>query len=152
MEWSSLASTLVGGTIAAVAALLVEGRRWKRERSNQRSEVRRTLYGSYLASLTQARHACSVLARDPDASPAARRSAIHKAFDPCNAFRAQMTIVAPRGLVDPSRRAYLDLREFGDRIAEGLRLEDPEYGVRRTKHDQVLTVLIDAMRQDLDKG
>ncbi|MEU3343306.1 hypothetical protein, partial [Streptomyces sp. NPDC006668] len=77
---------------------------------------------------------------------------IHAAFDPCNALRAQMTIVAPRGLVDPSRRAYFDLQEFGDRIAEGLRLEDPEYGVRRTRHDQVLTVLIDAMRQDLDNG
>ncbi|MFJ3798241.1 hypothetical protein ACIPSJ_18390 [Streptomyces sp. NPDC090088] len=152
MEWSSLVSTLVGGMIAAVAALLVESRRWKRERGNQRSEVRRTLYGNYLASLTQARHTCSALARDPDASLAARRSAIHAAFDPCNALRAQITIVAPRGLVDPSRRAYFDLQEFGDRIAEGLRLENPEYGVRRTRHDQVLTVLIDAMRQDLDNG
>lgn len=65
-------------------------------------------------------------------------STIHAAFDPCNALRALMTIVAPRGLVEPSRRAYFDLRDFGDRIAEGLRTEDPEYGVRRTRHDQVL--------------
>ncbi|MFI0980831.1 hypothetical protein ACH4SP_27940 [Streptomyces sp. NPDC021093] len=149
MEWFTLASTLVGGMIAAVAALLADGRRWKRERSNQSAEVRRTLYGSYLASLTQARHTCSALARDPEASAAARRSAINVAFDPCNAFRAQVTIVAPWELVTPSRRAFLDLQEFGNRIVAGLNLEDPEYTVRRIRHDQLLTVLIDAMRKDL---
>lgn len=136
--------------IAAVTALLLEGRRWQRERGNERAEVRRTLYGDYLASLTQARHVCSLLAREPDASLADRRTAIHKAFDPCNMLRAQMVIVAPSALLEPSRAVYFELREFGDRMAEGLRLEDPEYGVRRTKYDELLYELIRVMRQDLD--
>lgn len=56
MEWSALASTVIGGMIATAAGLLAEGRRWKREHGNRRAELQRTLYGSYLASLSQVRH------------------------------------------------------------------------------------------------
>lgn len=61
-----------------------------------------------------------------------------------------MTIAAPKELVSPSHRAYFELREFGDCIALGLRVEDPEYGVRRITYDERLSELIDAMRRDLD--
>ncbi|MFE5893993.1 hypothetical protein ACFQ6E_34310 [Streptomyces sp. NPDC056462] len=150
MEWTALASTVVGGMIAAVTGLLVESRRWKRERGNQDAEIRRTLYGNYLASLSQARHTCSLVARDPNASPAQRRSMIHQAFDPCNAARAQMIIVAPSSTVAPSRRVYFELREFGEQVAGGLRFEDAAYGTRRVKYDELVSELIEAMRQDLD--
>jgi len=150
MEWSALASTAVGGMIAAGTGLLAEGRRWKREHGNRRAELRRTLYGSYLASLSQARHTCSLIARDPDVLAAERRTAMHKAFDSSNAFRAQMTIVAPPALMALSRQTYFELREFGDRIAAGLRFGEPEYGMRRIKYDEILSQLVNAMRQDLE--
>lgn len=136
--------------IAATAGLLAEGRRWKRERGSQRAEIRRTLYGNYLASLSQARHTCSLIARDPNVSPAERRRAIHQAFEPCNAARAQMIIVASSSLVAPARQVYFELREFGEQIVGGLRFEDPEYGTRRVKYDELVSELIAAMREDWD--
>ncbi|MFJ9019159.1 hypothetical protein ACIRPU_04090 [Streptomyces sp. NPDC102259] len=68
----ALASTVVGGGIATMSAGVMERRRWRRERGEQRTEARRALYGSYLAALARARHACSLMARETQASVAMR--------------------------------------------------------------------------------
>ncbi|WP_039938278.1 hypothetical protein [Streptomyces himastatinicus] len=51
MEWITLASTVVGAGIATGSALLLDRRRWQRERRDRELETRRTLYGDYLACL-----------------------------------------------------------------------------------------------------
>ena len=72
MEWVSLASTIVGAGIATASAGILDQRRWRRERGDQNTERRRSLYVSYLAALASARHACRVALREPDPDPLQR--------------------------------------------------------------------------------
>jgi hypothetical protein len=149
MEWMALASTIVGGAIATISAGYLERRRWKRDRIDQRTEARRVLYGTYLATLSQARLAFSRLARDKDASNAERRKAAWDAFDPCSGLRYQMTISAPKAVVEPAEDVYRKLRDLRNAVADGLLLEGGDYAEHRTRYDAALRALRAAMRDDL---
>ncbi|MFJ9961475.1 hypothetical protein [Streptomyces avermitilis] len=149
MEWMALASTIVGGGIATVSAGLHERRRWKRDRGDQRIELRRNLYGTYLSGLSRARLACSVLARDPDASLSERRKAAWDAFEPCVSLRYQIAISAPAAVVTPAENVFRRLRDLRDATAEGLLLDSNAYAIHRTDYDTALQALRGAMRDDL---
>lgn len=149
MEWMTLASTIVGGGIATVSAGFHERRRWTRDRGDQRTEIRRVLYGSYLSSLSQARLACSVLARDPDASPDVRRKTAWDAFEPCLSLRYQIAISAPTPVVTPAEDAFRRLRDLRDAITDGLLVNSTAYASHRTSYDTALLALRGTMRDDL---
>jgi hypothetical protein len=134
MEWMPLASTIVGGGIA-------------RDQGDRRAEIRRVLYGTYLSSLSQARLACSVLARDPDASLNERRKAAWDAFEPCVSLRYQIAISAPAAVVTPAE--IRQLRGIRDAMAEGLLVGGNEYASHRTGYYTALQALRSAMRDDL---
>ncbi|WP_063734490.1 hypothetical protein [Streptomyces sp. RTd22] len=149
MEWITLASTVVGAGIATGSALLLDRRRWQRERRDRELETRRTLYGDYLACLSEARHACGNVARDPDMTPATRRTTAREAFGPCIGLRHQMTITAPDAVVAASEDAFRRLRDLRDGVMEGVRATDQDYLEGRGRYDDALAALRARMRQDL---
>ncbi|GGQ11803.1 hypothetical protein GCM10010266_38780 [Streptomyces griseomycini] len=149
MQWITLISTVVGAAIATGSAMLLDRQRWKRERSDRETQVRRTLYGDYLAGLSEARHACGNVARDPDMELSTRRTTAREAFGPCIGLRYQMTISAPGRVVEASEDAFRRLRDLRDLVMEGVLVTDPVYLEGRRSYDDALTVLRARMREDL---
>jgi hypothetical protein len=150
MQWITLISTIVGAVIATGSAMLLDRQRWKRERLDRETQTRRTLYGDYLAGLSEARHACGNVARDSDMEPSMRRTMAREAFGPCIGLRYQMTISAPSRVVEASEDAFRRLRDLRDRVMEGVLVTDPVYLEGRRTYDDALAVLRARMREDLD--
>lgn len=149
MQWITLISTIVGAAIATGSAMFLDRQRWRRERTDRETQARRTLYGDYLASLSEARHACGTMARDPDMSPSRRRTTAREAFGPCIALRYQMTITAPSRVVQASEEAFRRLRDLRDRVIEGVLATDAVYLEGRRTYDDALAVLRARMRENL---
>jgi hypothetical protein len=149
MQWITLISTIVGAAIATGSALLLDRQKWRRERSDRETQTRRALYGDYLATLSEARHACGNMARDPDMDPSMRRTTAREAFGPCIGLRYQMTISAPSRVVEASEDAFRSLRDLRDRVMEGVLVTDPAYLEGRRAYDDALAVLRVRMRTDL---
>ncbi|MFI0775753.1 hypothetical protein [Streptomyces sp. NPDC021212] len=149
MEWISLAGTVVGAGIATGSAMLLDRRRWQRERQDRDVEIRRILYGDYLACLSEARHACGNVARDPDMDRATRRTTAREAFGPCIGLRYQITITAPGHVVEASENAFRRLRDLRDRVMDGVPATDEVYVEGRGQYDDALAALRARMRQDL---
>ncbi|WP_405892008.1 hypothetical protein OG612_13785 [Streptomyces sp. NBC_01527] len=149
MQWITLFSTIVGAAIATASAMLLDRQRWRRERLDRETQTRRNLYGEYLASLSEARHACGNVARDPDMEPSTRRTTAREAFGPCIGLRYQMTISAPGRVVDASESAFRRLRDLRDRVMEGVLATEPAYLEGRRSYDDALAVLRARMREDL---
>lgn len=149
MQWIALLSTVVGAAIATGSAALLDRRRWRRERLDRETQLRRTLYGEYLACLSEARHTCGNVARTPDMAPSERRTTARDAFGPCIGLRYQMTITAPPLVVDASENAFRRLRDLRDRVVEGASVDDPPYQEGRRGYDEALAELRARMRDDL---
>ncbi|MFE3217653.1 hypothetical protein [Streptomyces antimycoticus] len=152
MQWITLISTIVGAAIATGSAMLLDRQRWKRECLARDTQTRRTLYGDYLASLSEARHACGNVARDPGMESSTRRTTAREAFGPCIGLRYQMTISAPSRVVDASEKAFRSLRDLRDRVMEGVLAAEPVYLEGRRSYDDALAVLRARMREDLRVG
>ncbi|AKN75258.1 hypothetical protein QR97_11405 [Streptomyces sp. PBH53] len=152
MQWATLISTIVGAAIATGSAMLLDRQRWQRERSDRETQARRALYGTYLAGLSEARHACGNIARDPDTDASTRRATAREAFGPCIGLRYQMTISAPSRVVEASEDAFRRLRDLRDRVMEGVLVTDPVYLEGRRTYDDALAVLRARMREDLRVG
>lgn len=105
MQWITLISTIVGAVIATGSAVLLDRQRWKRERLDRETQTRRTLYGDYLAGLSEARHVCGNVARDSTMERSTRRTMAREAFGPCIGLRYQMTVSAPNRVVEASEAA-----------------------------------------------
>ncbi|MFF5299087.1 hypothetical protein ACFY5F_06970 [Streptomyces sp. NPDC013161] len=144
-----MASTVVGGGIATVSAGVLERGRWKRARGEQRMETRRALYGSYLAALARARHACSLTARETEASLDERRRVVWDAFEPCISLRYELSISAPLSVVAPAEDTFRRLRDLRDAVAGGGTADSDEYTRGRTGYDGAHVALRAAMRNDL---
>ncbi|MFC8411971.1 hypothetical protein OHA99_11505 [Streptomyces coelicoflavus] len=152
MQWITLISTIVGAVIATGSAMLLDRQRWKRECLDRETQTLRTLYGDYLAGLSEARHACGNVARDSDMEPSMRRITAREAFGQCIGLRYQMTISAPSRVVEASEDAFRRLRDLRDRVMEGVLVTDPVYLAGRRTYDDALAVLRARMREDLDLG
>lgn len=113
-------------------------------------QARRTLYGEYLAVLSEARHACGNVARDPGMETSTRRTTAREAFGPCIGLRYQMTISAPARVVEASEAAFRCLRDLRDRVMEGALSTDPVYLEGRRSYDEALAELRARMRRDVN--
>ncbi|MFC8915958.1 hypothetical protein ACFT5C_09315 [Streptomyces sp. NPDC057116] len=152
LQWITLISTVVGAAIATGSAMLLDRRRWQRERLDRGLEIRRTLYGDYLACLSEARHTCGDVARDPDMRLPERRTVAREAFGPCIGMRYQMTITAPTPVVSASEDAFRRLRDLRDRVMAGVLVTDAAYLAGRRDYDDALATLRLRMREDLGSG
>lgn len=149
MEWVSLASTIVGGGIATASAGILDHRRWRRERGDQHTESRRALYVSYLSALASARHACRVTVREPEPDPQQRRRAVWEPFEACTNLRYELSICAPRYVVEKSDDSFRRLRDLRDVVTDGFSRDSNEYVTGRHRYDRAYQDLRDAMRKDL---
>ncbi|MFB6564287.1 hypothetical protein ACFCYH_36280 [Streptomyces sp. NPDC056400] len=152
MQWVTLISTIVGAAIATGSAMLLDRRRWQRERLDRETQTRRTLYGEYLACLSEARHTSGNVARDPDMLLPVRRTTARAAFGPCIGLRYQMTITAPTRVVEASESAFRQLRGLRDLVMEGVLVTEPAYLEGRRGYDDALAALRLRMREDLREG
>ncbi|WP_037670158.1 hypothetical protein [Streptomyces griseus] len=152
MQWIALLSTVVGAVIALGSAMLLDRKRWQRERLDREIQMRRSLYGDYLACLSEARHTCGNVARDPDMDLPTRRTTAREAFGPCIGLRYQMTITAPARVVEASEKAFRRLRDLRDRVMEGVLATEPVYVEGRLGYDTALAELRAGMREDLAAG
>jgi hypothetical protein len=144
-----LINTIVGAAIATGSAKLLERQRWERQHLDRETQTRRSLYGGYLASLSEARHGCGNMARHPDIEPSIRRTTARQAFGQCIGLRYQMTISAPARVVETSEDTSCHLRDLRDRVMEGVLVTDPVYLEGRRTYDNALCIRRARMRDVL---
>ncbi|MFI6286768.1 hypothetical protein ACIBCM_18795 [Streptomyces sp. NPDC051018] len=149
MEWITLAAAVVGAVIATASATLLERTRWQRERQARSAEIRRQLYGEYLAALASSRNAFRSLGRNRELPLAERAAAAREAFEPCYALRYQMSITASPPVHEASEAAFRRLRHVRNITAEGVVSGDDGYESGRAAYESALTGLRAAMRKDL---
>lgn len=75
MDWSTLASTIVGAIIGIGATTLADRSRWKREQVAGQNQVRRQAYAAYLAALVGAHEAMRTAALGEHGSAESRAAA-----------------------------------------------------------------------------
>ncbi|MFD4572011.1 hypothetical protein ACFWNK_02240 [Streptomyces sp. NPDC058417] len=149
MPWLTLLSAVVGAVIATSSAALLDRFRWRRERHDRLLGVRRSLYGDYLACLSEARNAFRSLARDLDATATARERTARDGFAACYGARYQMSITASQEVYEASETAFRRLRDVRDLAAAGAAPDDAAYEEGRIRYEDALTGLRAAMRRDL---
>ncbi|WP_424217483.1 hypothetical protein ACN20G_35550 (plasmid) [Streptomyces sp. BI20] len=154
MSWMALAGAVVGALIATVSAVLLDRGRRRWEREVRLADVRRALYGEYLACLSRARNEFRALARDRAMGAAERERGARVGFAPCYEVRYQMSITAAPAVVVASEEAFRRLRDVRDLAASGVLVEDEAYVAGRVAYEAALARLRAAMRGDLgaDRG
>ncbi|MGV9312697.1 hypothetical protein ACWDR0_10945 [Streptomyces sp. NPDC003691] len=145
----TLVSAVVGAVIATASAALLERQRWRQERGERAADMRRSLYGEYLAALADTRNGFRALGRDLGMPRAERAVAARKAMEPCYALRYQMSITASPPVYAASELAFRRLRLIRDSLAEGVVSGDDGYTEVRSSYQESLTALRGAMRRDL---
>ncbi|MGP3980869.1 hypothetical protein [Streptomyces sp. KR80] len=115
----------------------------------RQQDLRRQLYGEYLAALTRTRNQLKDIAGSTALVGDERARQAGEAYREGGAYelRYQMAITAPAQVVGPSEDALRRLRDMRDRIQEGVtgRTLDEEFGTLIT----TIKTLRDAMRSDL---
>ncbi|MEV3853107.1 hypothetical protein AB0J38_02150 [Streptomyces sp. NPDC050095] len=149
MQWTALLSALTGAVIATGSTAFLDRVRWRRDKRERTDEVRRQLYGEYLACLSEARNAFRSLARNHDLAPGAKATAARDAFAACYALRYQMSITASSAVFDASKDTFRKLRDVRDTTAQGAGADDQAYAAGRTQYENSLHALRRAMRKDL---
>lgn len=149
MDVATLVSAAVGAAIATLSTAFLEARRWRRDQSGRLLETRRVLYSEYLATLSRARNAFRLLARDLDLDATERERAAREAFAPCYDVRYQMSITASSPVREASEEAFRRLRDVRDRAAEGVLGGDERYTGGRREYEAALQALRQAMRTEL---
>ncbi|MFE2498800.1 hypothetical protein [Streptomyces scopuliridis] len=149
MQWITLASAIVGAVIATLSSAFLDRHRWRREQAQRLTDARRALYGEYLASLSKARNAFRLLARDLSASVSEREVSARNSFAPCYEIRYQVAITASREVVAAAEEAFRRLRDVRDLAAAGTLAGDEAYSGGRGEYEAALTELRLTMRKEL---
>ncbi|MFB6864557.1 hypothetical protein ACFCZQ_30120 [Streptomyces virginiae] len=151
MQWTALISTVVGGGIATLSAVVLEYWRWKRQRVDHRMEAKRVLYGAFLAAVANARHECGAQVRETDLPAVQRSRAVWDAIEPCISLRFEIGITAPSRVAAAADSTFRRLCELGEAVGSGTPSESDEYGRLRRNYKQAHQSLRDAMKEDLTK-
>ncbi|MFJ8039073.1 hypothetical protein ACIRBX_01000 [Kitasatospora sp. NPDC096147] len=112
MTWLPLFGTLLGAVIALGSALLVEGRRSRREEGRERLRTKREVYARYLAAHAEARTELRVLslARDLGAEERGHRAFV--AYASCYAARYELAVLAPDAVLACAQEFDREAREL----------------------------------------
>ncbi|MFI9718479.1 hypothetical protein ACIHFE_02335 [Streptomyces sp. NPDC052396] len=149
MDWGTLVGTGFGAVVGVGSTLLSDRVRWRRDHAARQQDVKRQLYGEYLAALTRTRTDLKEVVRTTASAGEERARRAGDAYRDGGAYelRYQMAIIAPGRVVDPSETALRLLRDVRDHIRDGAdqaRL-DSEFG----RLTAAVKELRDAMRADL---
>ncbi|MFF1650120.1 hypothetical protein [Streptomyces sp. NPDC058240] len=126
MEWTTLAATFLGATIAMGSTVLVEARRDRRETLGEWRRSKRELYGAYLATLAQVRSDLQLIILDRSLPEAERIVVAHQTFARCYELRYQLEVFAPRAVVEPALTYFRSVRKLRDATGTGMENGDEE--------------------------
>lgn len=151
VEWSTLASTIVGAIIGIAATTLADRSRWKREQAAGRDQLRRQAYAAYLAALIGAHEAIRTAALGEHSSAGSREAAIQEAFRSADPYvrRYEMALLAPPEVIDPAVQAFRRVRGIRDLLVSGITADSAEYRKAQRDYYASIEAASDAMRNDL---
>lgn len=151
MDWSTLASTLVGAVIGIGATQLADRSRWKREQSAGHNQLRRQAYAAYLAALIRAHEIMRIAALGEHDSAERREAAIQEAFRSADAYvrRYEMALIAPREVIEPAVQVFRRVRGIRDLLISGVSADSAEYREAQRDYYASIEAASDAMRLDL---
>ena len=150
-QWIAVLGTALGAVIGIGSALINDRVRWRREQDRDRLGVRRELYSSYIAALTEIHESMRAVSGRDGLTPAGRRDAIRVLFHDGGLYqlRYQIGVIADQQVLDSSEAAFQHMRDIRDTLAAGGRISDPQYQEQRTAWGAVLRTLQHAMREEL---
>ncbi|MFJ9676824.1 hypothetical protein ACIRP2_02025 [Streptomyces sp. NPDC101194] len=149
MDWGTLLGTALGALVGVGSTLIVDRLRWQRDQTARQRDIKRQLYGEYLAALMRTRNQLKDIA---SSSLAAQDRALQagEAFREGGAYelRYQMSITASAVVAEHSDASLRRLRDVRNQIREGATGDD----LKETYHVliTVIKALRDAMRSDLE--
>ncbi|MGW1255756.1 hypothetical protein ACWD5Q_11350 [Streptomyces sp. NPDC002513] len=151
MDWGPLLGTALGALVGVGSTVIVDRVRWQRDQTARQRDIKRQLYGEYLAALMRTRNqlkdiASSSLGAEDRALQAAESFREGGAYE----LRYQMSITASAVVVEHSDASLRRLREVRNQIQEGVTGDDLKeaYSIMMT----TVKALWDAMRSDLEAG
>ena len=150
-QWIAVLGTALGAVIGIGSALINDRVRWRREQDRDRLGVRRELYSSYIAALTEIHESMRAISGRDGLTSAERRDAIRAVFHDGGLYqlRYQIGVIADQQVLDAAETAFQHMRDIRDTFAAGGRISDPQYQERRTAWGAVLRTLQHAMREEL---
>lgn len=150
-QWIAVLGTALGAVIGIGAAFINDRVRWRREQDRDRLGVRRELYSSYIAALTEIHESMRAVSGRDGLTSVERRDAIRDVFHDGGLYqlRYQIGVLADQQVLDASEAAFQQMRDIRDTFAAGGRISDPQYQEQRTAWGAVLRTLQHAMRDEL---
>ncbi|MFF9569940.1 hypothetical protein [Streptomyces sp. NPDC014685] len=149
MEWTTLAATFLGASIAMGSAVLVEVCKDRRETLGEWRRSKRELYGAYLATLAQVRSDLQLVVLDRSLPDTERLLAARQTFARCYELRYQLEVFAPRTVVEPALRYFRSVRKLRDATGTGMADGDEECTRIFPEIMDALTDVRTAMRLDM---
>ena len=74
---------------------------------------------------------------------------MREALEACTSLRYELSICAPRYVVEKSDDSFRRLRDLRDVVADGFSRDSSEYVTGRHRYDRAYQALREAMRKDL---
>jgi hypothetical protein len=150
-QWIAVLGTALGAVIGIGSAFVNDRVRWRREQDRDRRGVRRELYASYIAALTEIHEAMRAASGRAGLNHTERAEAIYGIFQGGGLYqlRYQIGIVADQQVLDAAEAAFQQMRDIRDAFADGRRIRDPEYQTLRSDWGARLRDLQQAMREEL---
>jgi hypothetical protein len=150
-QWIAVLGTALGAVIGIGSAFVSDRVRWKREQHRDRLGVRRELYASYIAALTETHESMRAASGRDGLTAAQRAGALRDVFHDGGLYqlRYQIGVIADQQVLDAAEAAFQQMRDIRDTFAHGGRISDPQYQEQRTAWGALLRTLQQAMRDEL---
>ncbi|MFF8599439.1 hypothetical protein ACF065_26475 [Streptomyces sp. NPDC015232] len=151
MDWGPLLGTALGALVGVGSTLIVDRVRWRRDQTARQRDVKRQLYGEYLAALMRTRnHLKDIASSSLDAEDRALQA--RETFREGGAYelRYQVSLTGSRVVAERSDESLRRLRDVRNQIQEGATGAD----LKEAYHALISAIkaLRDAMRSDLEAG
>jgi len=126
-QWIAVLGTALGAVIGIGAAFINDRVRWRRDQDRDRLGVRRELYSSYIAALTEIHESMRAVSGRDGLTPAGRRDAVRAVFHDGGLYqlRYQIGVIADQQVLDAAETAFSHMRDIRDTLAAGGRISDP---------------------------
>jgi hypothetical protein len=150
-QWIAVLGTALGAVIGIGSAFISDRARWRREQDRDRAGVRRELYASYIAALTETHESMRAVSGRDGPAGAGRAEAIRAVFHDGGLYqlRYQIGVIADQQVLDAAEAAFQQMRDIRDAFAAGARIGDEQYQSLRMDWGALLRTLQHAMREEL---
>ncbi|MFE3582688.1 hypothetical protein [Streptomyces vinaceus] len=152
VDWGTLAGTVLGAILGVGSTLAVDRARARREKDVRGEELRRQVYGEYLAALSRTRGQLRDIAHIVDESPEQRARLARDTVRENGAYelRHQVQLCAPPEVLILTEQVHAALRDLRAQVLDGATSENEAYRAKRAAYETAARSLREAMRRDLD--